>query len=294
MNVLQLQVTDKCCNDCHFCFRRQGCGNIFWPLFQSIIEQIQHARKHNRVEKVQLVITGGDPLLLPADLLLAMVKQANDSFDRVSINTSFCEHSVLPQLFGQLIPKQTDIMASLHAAEPKLHDRIMGRQGSFVDIMSGLQLCRKAGLRAGINMVVDDNNWLEIEATAKLAREIGVSFFFASPEVNWLQRLENSRLKDFFLRLKRIDDTYEFQVDTEVCVTPAWFKENGLDDCLAYARPFCPAIEYSLYVAGDGNVYPCTTSSQVLGNLRSQGLVNLVQEHSTTQLVCDTIIGGQR
>ncbi len=194
------------------------------------------------------------------------------------MNTSFCNLENLESIFGFFDPKKGEVLTSLHSCIEEIHTRISGNSKNYKAVVRGVSWCKARQIKVGINMVVDEKNWGQIEDMGHFAKNLGADFFFASPEINFLSRLNDQKLKDLFLRLEQIRIKENFYVDTEVCVTDDWFEQQELFDLKErFSRPVCPAISEGLYVISSGDVFPCLARPEIIGNLKTKRLLDIIR-----------------
>lgn len=71
-----LMVSDKCATYCRFCTRKRKVGNTCFISKESIEKGIDYIRTHSEVRDV--IISGGDPLILPDDEIEPILKSIKD------------------------------------------------------------------------------------------------------------------------------------------------------------------------------------------------------------------------
>ena len=168
MHCLNLKITYKCTNHCSFCFSSYLANEQISinGLFKAIDDGY-----HNGCR--ELVISGGEPTLLPEVIEKALTSAACLGYSKFIIQTNGSGLSDNPTLvqFLKVFSKGNDICISfsIHGASAKVHDQLCSTQGAFDKLMDGMRKT-KADTDCGIytNTVISQLNIANLKEIAEL------------------------------------------------------------------------------------------------------------------------------
>jgi len=121
-----------------------------------------------------LILTGGEPLLSRNFYAYAFHAKAVGLRAVISTNGTL----ITPEVARLL--KEAEIRyvgVSLDSCRPELHDRFRGVKGAFQRALEGLENARDAGLKTGLRVTLNRDNWQEVPALLDLALEMNVPRF---------------------------------------------------------------------------------------------------------------------
>ena len=168
-SAVQLEVTDSCNNLCSLCYG----SSWIQPNNKAKPEIIEIARKIVESDLFDVVITGGEPLLLGIENLSKILKLFSDHNIYSTLNTN-----------GRLLDKKTcqslkqcgleSVLISLHSWIDGLHDEIVNVPGAAIETKAGIKSALEAGLHVGVNQVIDSRNIDTMYPSSKELQNIGV------------------------------------------------------------------------------------------------------------------------
>lgn len=177
----EIRVTSACNEQCVFCNS--------WGAVENLAETREAAfaltKKAREQGANKLVVTGGEPLLVP--WVAALMEQArNLGFTYLVVQTNgtpLADEGILAELVAA---HPDEVLISVHGRTPETVGSITGRESLFHAKMTGLANALLAGLRVAVNFVVCRQNLEEIgqfvEYLAGLSpRPYLVSFSFVAP-----------------------------------------------------------------------------------------------------------------
>ena len=119
------------------------------------------------------LMTGGEPLMHPAfGRIYSHAKQAG-LIVTVFTNGTLIDENIIA-LFSEYPPLGVEL--SVYGATAQTHDAITGVAGSFVDMMSGLEMLKKAGIKVDLKTMLMTLNEHEFEGMKALAEGLDVKF----------------------------------------------------------------------------------------------------------------------
>jgi MoaA/NifB/PqqE/SkfB family radical SAM enzyme len=169
--VVVWNYTNRCNLRCRYCYQSAGKHLQDELSFEEKIDLINQMAEAN---VAFIAFSGGEPVM--EERFLDILSYANKFF-----HTSIASNGTL---LGdrQLVKKLADcgtrnVFVSLDGATAESHDFIRGN-GSFKKSLKGIQNCvANPWLKVGINMVVTQRNYHEVQQVLDLARELGVNSF---------------------------------------------------------------------------------------------------------------------
>jgi len=166
-------MTHRChlrCVHCYLGWERQAppaegeCDTAFWL---SVIDQVADAGC------LELVITGGEPLLRPDFGEVYARARRRGILVSVFTNATLIDGRVLG-LFDELPPQLVDV--TLYGASEEVYERVTGVRGSYRRCLAGVDALLARGIPVGLKAVILAENRHEMEALRAMARERGVTF----------------------------------------------------------------------------------------------------------------------
>lgn len=124
---------------------------------------------------LQLLITGGDPLLRPDFPVVYRHAKQLGLLVTVFTNGTLVTDRIV-ELFAELPPLQVEI--TLYGATAVTYEGITRVRGSFRRCIEGIELLRRGGTRVGLKTILMTANCHEFEAIQETARSYGANFRF--------------------------------------------------------------------------------------------------------------------
>ena len=273
---LQVEITEKCTHKCRHCYNyfRHG-DNPGHTLNDDSIRFITNEIIENKVSRI--VITGGEPLVEPEKVINFANLLSGIPWISISLNSNLV-------LFNELIGKRLlqagvkTILTSLVADDPKIHDWVTQRPGSWEKTVGGIELAKSFGYRVLINMVLTKWNIDRVYRTGKLAKDLGADKFGATracaptPLIN---TFENNLISIDQLR-RSLDELYQLKEEcgynVDVFEHYPWCALGDLEKYQYLSRRKCLAGVTSASIGADGQLRPCGHSSKKYGSILEDGL----------------------
>ena len=220
ITYLRVSVTEQCNLACVYCKPRTGQLERSDPPAMIRDEVVRLVRVFTALGIRKVRLTGGEPMMRP-DLESIVEGISGPLAGRVHLTTN-----------GVFLPRRAaalrsaglgSVNVSLDAAEATAFARLT-RSESFGQVMAGLEACRKAGLRAKLNVVVL-RGWNEDQivplARLALAEPIQVRF------IEFMPYKGNGWRADHFVPAAEILDRIREGLGTELVEEPQIGLEEG-------------------------------------------------------------------
>lgn len=201
--TLHFEVTDSCNNFCPHCYgsswiRQKKRAK---PPVAQVASKIA---EHNLFD---VVITGGEPLLIGLDTLSEIFSIFNDHSIHYSLNTNgrLLSEDTCRALAGAGLP---GVLVSLHSWENSIHDRMVAANNAAVETKAGIQNAIRNGLHVTVNQVIGPQNIDTMFSTATKLAKLGVhavsfSRLLSPLDVNYkVEMLDAVRFVDEYIKCK--------------------------------------------------------------------------------------------
>lgn len=275
--TVQLEITTKCNHKCIHCYNpwRSDSNLTNNTLSYKKIDVILNELKKNSVW--HLTITGGEPLLE-----FEKVKYIKKTCDTLGISVSLnsnltCMTEKMAKRLKCELNWDTLILTSLPGLDEETCDAITQVKGSYKRIIEGIRICKRNGIRVGVNIVLTKDN---IEYTIKKVEE-----FVKSNSVDYLaltraiQPSYSSCSKYNFSKsditlladsLLAIEKNYNIEVDSLIPFPLCVLKNEKKYNSILHTK--CCAGILECTIATDGSVKACSHENQTYGNIFNNGL----------------------
>lgn len=263
---VQFELTEKCNNKCYFCYNPLGyvSGNeLSYKQICTILDQLHEAGVF------RINFNGGEPLV--REDIKDIIKYAYDLGFDLHMNTN--STIVTDELASFISNYMPSVCTSILHSDENMHDRMTGRVGAYKDVINGIKMWRKNGVKVEINVCTSSENYNDIYNIGKLCSELDC---YALCSTRYI--LNNKANKDMLMNaemtMELIDGLLKIKED---------FK-NISDVSLPGPVPYCE-IDSSYYdklkilnipcqygyglarISPVGKVTPCTISDDVIGDL---------------------------
>lgn len=274
LNV-QVELTERCNHVCRHCYNFFRHGNL--PLRTISKEQVDIlVEELKRLQVVRVVITGGEPLIVPETALYSS-RCCLEAGMSVSLNTNMTRFT---REIGDDLLKigVSTIMTSLLADTSEIHDRITQVPGSWQQAASNIQLAISMGFRVLVNMVLTKWNIARVRQTGDLVGGWKVAKFGATRACApgpiaagfWKNLVSVEEVRESLRILYELKEKWGYEVD--VFEHYPWCVMEDLDKYRYLARRKCTAGVTSASIGADGQLRPCGHSSMKYGNVFQEGL----------------------
>jgi len=270
IDSLIFEITSSCPNRCLFCYNpwhtgRCGEGVLTVERVFEVVERIKRDADFGAV-----ALSGGEPLLHP-DLegMVAGLSERGLSVTLITSGAGLDRRRAAALKDAGLSLVQVDI----HAADPKLHDALMGREGAYKQATEALANLFAVDVMTYVVCVVTSRNCVDFVGVAELALALGASGLMLN-RVNiggrgvgdWRKILPNpDAFRKALSELHRFAETYNFGVSLSTVVPPCLVD---LSDFPKFTHGFCPKDDARAYytVGPDGMLRVCNHTHVALGN----------------------------
>ncbi len=265
----EIALTYRCNLACRFCYAACGCrkdpsagerpASDIKRLLKIISEDAQ-------VPSVSF--TGGEPCLRPE--LPDLVAEAK----RLGLWANLITNGTLvaPELAARLKEAGLDsAQVSIEAGTAELHDSITDRPGSLAAAIAGVRNLKAAGVRVHTNTTISALNKDALEPLLDLVKELGTKKF----SMNMLMPVgsADSNLKETFISYSEIGSVVRTaaRLAAERGLEFMWYSPTPM--CIFNPVPLglgnkgCAACDGLLSVSPNGDLLPCSSYPEPLGNL---------------------------
>lgn len=253
---VQIELTTNCNLDCKFCnkedntlFRRTGCKRWKKPLLPLTLEEWQAiVLQLTKLGCKELTFIGGEPLL-EFGLLSSIVKFAQrNGIKEFTIYTNGTQLD--SQILDFIKENKIKLVIQLLSIEPEGYDDISGKKDTYMTVYSGLQQLKDLGINFTLLYLVNRFNDSELEKvgnfTSKYTNRLMVDYIYSIPA-------------NEFYSVKYVDSLYHSNSRLVKPTLPIF----------QYLKDYNCCYGDKLAISGDGNVFPCIMSRQLLlGNIR--------------------------
>jgi radical SAM protein with 4Fe4S-binding SPASM domain len=262
---LDLALTYRCNNDCAHCYNVEGreLKELSTDDWKRILDRawdlgIPH-----------IIFTGGEPTL--REDLPELVAHAETNGQITGLNTNARRLSD-PQYVERLVTAGLDhVQITVESQDAEVHDRMVRTKGAFPQTIKGLKNALASPLYVMTNTTMLRTNVHTIPATLDFLAETGV------PTVGLNALIHSGRGSSVGTGLAESELTSLLEVARQkteargqrlIWYTPTQYC--GFDPVtLELGVKGCTAALYNMCVEPDGNVLPCQSYYQPLGNLLS-------------------------
>jgi radical SAM protein with 4Fe4S-binding SPASM domain len=273
---LQVEITEKCMHKCRHCynyFRHNDdkCHTLSHDSIRLIADEIIK----NKVSRI--VVTGGEPLVESEKAINFASRLSTIPWISIFLNSNLV-------LFNERVGKRLletgikVIMTSLIADDPKIHDWVTQRPGSWNKTVEGIKLAKKLGYRVLVNMVLTKWNIDRVYQTGKFVSTLGVDKFGATracaptPLADSFESnlISIDQLRESLRQLYQLKEECGYEVD--VLEHYPWCALGDLEKYQYLSRRKCLAGVTSASIGADGQLRPCGHSSKKYGSVLEEGL----------------------
>lgn len=276
-------ITEECNMNCIHCYEKSS--NKKMGLYH--IEKIMHELKKHNI--MQITITGGEPFLHPN--IFEILKKAKELGFLVLLhsNGSLINSNSIEKLSYYLSNKTDFIQISLEGSTPQIHNH-QGRH-SFDKIIENIKLLVEKNIQVIINTTPSGNNQSDILNIFRLANELKVYGFKASPLAylgkgsKLLEPNQNIVInqENLILNYDAKNIKYLGGVSGELAhwaAIPGFIDmfSKGLNNTKIASEFNCDAGITKLHIDVDYTVYPCVFAQNkdfAIGNLIEDSFSNI-------------------
>lgn len=274
----EISLTDRCNVACLFCYA--GCGST-----QKHSSRVMTTDEVKRVltiirrdaEVPSVSFTGGEPLLR-RDLEELVLFARRELQFRVNLITN---GTLMDEGRAESLSKAGlhSAQVSLGSPDQDLHDRIVRVRGSYRKTLAGIKALQKYSVRVHTNTTLNRINRLSVLTLPGFVKELGLERFSMNLIIPCGNSLEGS--DDINLRYNDVAETI-LSIQSES-------KRQGVDfiwyspipSCIfntvanRLGNKGCAACDGLLSVSPEGDILPCSSWAEPIGNLLKHGFAEL-------------------
>lgn len=257
--LLTHSLTSKCNCKCKICYIWRKKSDSHEMETREIFNMLDEAR---RLNFVAYLVFGGEPLIR-ADAL-DVLKRAHD----LGLYTSIITNGTYLPDNAKEIAKVVDLTWVSLDHHSDYHDEMRGLKGTFDSAIEGIIKLRDEGGKIAINCVLTRLNMDTVREMAELAKELRVKLAFDSmeifPGINEEYALSHIEHRQLFLNV----------LESKKLGYPILNSYEFLEHMINPTNYSCAQPRVFIEVHENGEVTPfwCQKNNHVLGDLRKQGL----------------------
>ncbi len=260
---MDLAITYRCNNNCSHCYnaRARNYPELTLEQWQAVIDRVWDLRIPH------IVFTGGEPTLYPH--LAELVAYAENKGLITGLNTN--GRKLADKAFlDKLIEAGLDhVQITLESHDPAIHDRMVAARGAWQETTAGIRNVIQSRLYVMTNTTLLTHNSPTIEDTLRFLGELGVptvgvnALIYSGKGAGVGTGLHEEELPPLLESAREITQA---QGQRLIWYTPTQYCHfNPLQ--LDLGVKGCTAALYNMCVEPNGDVIPCQSYYQSLGNL---------------------------
>jgi len=231
----------------------------------------------------RLELTGGDPLLLDRNLILAAVEEGADAGMHVALLTNG-QHLTREYAEALKAAGLGRMETSLYGASGDVHDWFTGCSGSYGRTLDGIEAARGARLPLVVSTVVTRRNLEDVLSLPELLQPLGVDGIQLSCPVP--SGRSRRSMQPHLLTEQEMTDAIE-AVEAAFDPIPYLFLNSLFPEPQLTLERYCHYFVEKLVVDHRGDIIPCCLMPgelrQVLGNITSDALSHICSQTNAAQ-----------
>lgn len=262
---MDLALTYACNNQCAHCYNEPGRGTRALSLneWKKVLELLESAAIPH------VVFTGGEPTVVP--FLPDLVKYADHLGIIAGLNTNgrkLSDESLTVKLKeGSL----DHVQITLESNHSEIHDKMVGASGAWEETVAGVKNVLKHGIYMNTNttLLASNSKPEQLEEFLNFlndlgVRTVGMNALIRSGKGKYFENgISPEKLPEILETVKRIVERNEqrliWYTPTQYCVFDPQAAGLGMKSCTA--------AKYSMCIEPDGNVLPCQSWYEPVGNI---------------------------
>ncbi|MBN2444236.1 MAG: radical SAM protein [Spirochaetales bacterium] len=263
----EIAITYKCNNRCLFCYA--DCGNGPDTRNEMSLKEIKYIIKVFR-EKAKIPFfsfTGGEPLVRPD--LEKMIRYAYKTGLKVNLITNgtlVTEKRAVSLYKSGLRTAQVSIESHI----PQIHDHLTGNEGSLERTLQGIKYLQQVGISVQTNTTLTQLNIKGIETLPMFLRNSGITRFSMNLYIPSGRKQYSKELFFPYSKIGPVIETIRKEASRQD-LTFYWYSPVPYCYYNPVARGLgnksCAAMDGLISVSPQGNVLPCSSYPESLGNL---------------------------
>ncbi len=261
---VDLALTYACNDDCRHCYVARRAGDVT-PLgltaWQQVLQRVWD------VGVPHVCFTGGEATLSPH--LVPLVERAEDIGLITGLLTNGRKLADRAMVRALVAAGLDHVQITLESHDEGIHDEMVGAPGAFRETVQGIRNAIDDDIYVVTNTTLCQLNRADIEATIAFLKDLGVRQFAMNSLIH-TGRAPGSGLSiaepELDPLLARIVGQAEEGGLRFIWYTPTHYcRMNPTAHGLGYKR--CTAAEYNICVEPDGQVIPCQSYYEPVGNI---------------------------
>lgn len=272
-----IEITKRCNFMCRFCFA--GSNRATTEPIMITTNHLEHIMSELLAEGVSKVtLTGGEPLM-DQDTLIWFFRELARHHIAINLNTnlSLLNSSVLDE-YIRCGGKNTYIFTSLLSPDKTTCDYMTGIKGSFEQIVNGINLCHRKGIKLSVNFTLDQENFRDLELIPVFAKQHQLERVSISQVIPPYYNRDGKEYLLLCEQLKAIAETL-VSIHEELLIPVA--SSHPIPLCVVGDDPRYEAIEVEQCRTGTrylainlrtGDVFACSQEHRIYGNIFEESL----------------------
>ena len=268
----EVAVTYRCNLKCAFCYAACGCqkkeGGDSEMSIRELLKIFKVIRKDAQVPSISF--TGGEPLLRKDIVeLVAGAKKAGLRVNLISNGTLLAGNDLAGRLHDAGL---NSAQISIEGPTAETHDSLTGVSGSFEKTLKGISSLKDANIHVHTNTTVNSRNAEHLVDLVKFVAKIGM----ARMSMNMVIPAGSASGRELQISYSKIWSFVEpaRNAARKLGVEFMWYSPTPM--CIfnplaeGLGNKSCAACDGLLSIAPNGDVLPCSSYSQPVGNLLRQ------------------------
>jgi radical SAM protein with 4Fe4S-binding SPASM domain len=262
---MDLAITYRCNNDCTHCYnaRPRNYPELSTQMWHQILDKLWS------IGIPHVVFTGGEPTLrldLPE-----LIAHAEQNGQITGINTNGRRLADRAYVENLVKVGLDHVQITLESHDPGIHDSMVNKQGAWKQTIAGIQNVLETPLYVMTNTTMLSTNSYKLEQTLEFLASLGVptvglnALIYSGHGLEVQSGLAESALPQLLNRAREITDKYHqrliWYTPTQYCNFDPMQLELGVKGCTAAL--------YNMCIEPNGDVIPCQSYYQSLGNILS-------------------------
>ena len=262
---MDLALTFKCQNDCIHCYAggSHETAELSTEQWKKVIDKLQD------IGIFIITFTGGEPTL--REDLPELLKYAQDKGIVTGLITNGRRLSDMAYVKNLEKAGLDFVQVTLESRRPAVHDKMTGAEGSWTETVQGIKNAQSTQIYVSTNTTLSKYNASDFPDTIEFIKELGVpafganSLIYAGKANKGLQKfaLPLDKLKEILMetseKASRLGLKFLWYTPTQYCRLNPVNLGLGIKSCTAALVNMC--------VGPSGDVYPCQSYFESLGNI---------------------------
>ncbi len=262
---MDLALTYGCNNCCEHCYNEPGRGlkTLGLDEWKRVLDKL------NEIAIPHVIFTGGEPTLVP--FLPELIAYADELGIVTGMNSNGRKLKD-PEFARRLKQGSLDhIQITLESINPVIHDRMVGVNGAWNETVEGIRNAVREGIFVNTNTTLLTHNATvqDVKALADFLNNLGVktiglnALIYAGKGKEVESGISAEKLPEL---LQAAKDAVKNNGQKLLWYTPTQYCVfDPMNEGLGYKT--CTAAKYSMCIEPDGNVLPCQSWYEPVGNI---------------------------